>query len=118
MSTGTKPDTKGVAQLNPCWRTTRDCAGWRCSCLPVLVWRTMKYAIDETGSRVRAAAGAPERALCPSCGAWMILRQRQRSERPGDVTYFWRHQDNANLDCAARSSVLNGAGSHGRLPMG
>jgi hypothetical protein len=35
----------------------------------------------------------------------MILRRRQRSSRPGDVTYFWRHQDNTSLDCEARFSV-------------
>jgi hypothetical protein len=37
----------------------------------------------------------------------MTLRRRQRSSRPGDVTYFWRHQDNTNLDCRARYSVTN-----------
>jgi hypothetical protein len=70
----------------------------------------MDVAVDETGSPVRAEAGAPKSALCPKCGGPMILRRRRRSSRPGDVTYFWRHQDNTNLDCRARFSVTDGMG--------
>jgi hypothetical protein len=77
----------------------------------------MDWAVDDTGSPVRATAGAQGRALCPLCGGPMILRRRQRSDRPGDVTYFWRHQDNTNLDCQARSSVTAGTGMNGRLRM-
>ena len=77
----------------------------------------MDYAIGEDGSPIRAKAGAPERALCPECGGPMILRHRQRSSHPGDVTYFWRHQDNTNLHCHARFSVTVGVGPNGRLHM-
>jgi hypothetical protein len=75
----------------------------------------MKVAVDETGLPVRAEAGAPVQALCPLCGGPMILRRRQRSSGPGDVTYFWRHQDNTNLHCHARFSVTVGVGQNGRL---
>ena len=74
----------------------------------------MKVAVDESGSQVRANAAAPARALCPHCGGPVILRTRQRSSRPGDVTYFWRHQDNANLDCPTRPSVASRIGPDGR----
>jgi hypothetical protein len=77
----------------------------------------MKVAVDETGRPVRAEADAPWQALCPRCRGPVILRRRQRSDRPGDVTYFWRHQDNTNLDCQARSSVTIGTGMNGRLRM-
>ena len=41
----------------------------------------MKYAVDNTGSQVRAEAGAPDQAVCPRCGAPVTLRRRQRSNR-------------------------------------
>jgi hypothetical protein len=74
----------------------------------------MEFAVDKSGAPVRAMADAPCRALCPHCGGPMILRHRQRSSRPGDVTYFWRHQDNTNLDCRARFSVTSETGTDGR----
>ena len=74
----------------------------------------MKHAVDECGSQVRAQAGAPERALCPHCGAPVSLRRRQHSSRPSDATYFWRHVDNASLDCPTRPSVASRIGSSGR----
>jgi hypothetical protein len=75
----------------------------------------MERAIDETGSPVRAEAGAPGQALCPHCGGRMILRCRRRSSRPGDVTYFWRHRDNAILDYQAHVPVTNGMGPNAGL---
>jgi hypothetical protein len=71
-------------------------------------------AVDEAGSPVRAEAGAPVQARCPHCGGRLTLRHRQRSSRPGDATYFWRHQDNASLDCPTRPSVASRIGSSGR----
>ena len=62
----------------------------------------MITALDEDGAPVRAGAGAPPGARRPYCGGPMILRHRQRSGRPDDLTYFWRHRDNSNLDCPAR----------------
>jgi hypothetical protein len=67
----------------------------------------MDYAKNEAGQRVKAAAGAPEQALCPHCGALVVLRGRRNGYRPGDLTYFWRHQDNANLNCPAHYSPGN-----------
>jgi hypothetical protein len=77
----------------------------------------MKYAVDAAGSPVRAEASAPLQALCPYCGGPMILRCRRQSSRPGDVTYFWRHKDNINLDCQARFSVTQEVDSNRRLRM-
>ena len=74
----------------------------------------MKYAVDESGSQVRAEAGAPERVMCPHCGAPVALRRRQSGNLTGDVTYFWRHEDNASLDCPTRPSVASRIGSSGR----
>ena len=74
----------------------------------------MKYAVANSGSQVRAEAGAPDQAVCPHCGAPVTLRRRQRSSDPGDATYFWRHQDNASLDCPTRPSVASRIGSVGR----
>jgi len=70
----------------------------------------MESAVNEYGRSVRAAAGAPGQALCPTCGAPVGLRCRRRSARLGDVTYFWRHMDNANLDCPTRLSVASRIG--------
>jgi hypothetical protein len=77
----------------------------------------MRDAVDKSGSPVRAGADAPCEALCPRCGGPMVLRIRRRSSRPGDVTYFWRHKDNINLDCQARFSAAQGGDSNGRLRM-
>jgi hypothetical protein len=77
----------------------------------------MKVAVDDTGSPVRAEAGAPKQALCPQCGGPMILRRRRGGARPGDLTYFWRHQDNTNLACCARFSFDNKVSTNGRRRM-
>ena len=74
----------------------------------------MQYATDKAGSQVRAEAGAPDWAVCPRCGAPVTLRSRRRSNRSGDVTYFWRHEDNASLDCPTRPSVASRIGASGR----
>ena len=62
----------------------------------------MKEALDEGGAWVHANPHAPDQALCPSCGGVVILRQRRRSKQPGDVSYFWRHQDKSHIDCPGR----------------
>ncbi len=61
----------------------------------------MKTALDQTGSLIEAAPGAPEQAICPHCGGVVILRQRSRNHLSGDVSHFWRHRDHDNVDCAA-----------------
>jgi hypothetical protein len=63
----------------------------------------MDYAKNEAGQRVKAEAGAPKQALCPFCGGDVVLRSR-RGYPQHDVTYFWRHRDNASLDCPTRSA--------------
>jgi hypothetical protein len=62
----------------------------------------MKTALDHSGSPIDAAAGQPERAICPRCGGVVVLRQRRRSHPRRGVTYFWRHQDHENAGCPAR----------------
>ena len=64
----------------------------------------MNIALDDTGGAVMAVDGAPALARCPHCGGLVLLRQRRRSQRPDDVTWFWRHRDNANPNCPARFS--------------
>ena len=70
----------------------------------------MQSAVDQTGAPVRAEAGAPAWALCQRCGGAVSLRRRHHSYRPGAVTYFWRHEDNANLDCPTRPSAASRIG--------
>ena len=74
----------------------------------------MEYAKDPAGLQVRAEAGAPGQALCPHCGATVVLRGRRNSYHPGAVTYFWRHRDNASLDCPTRLAGVNRVSLNGR----
>jgi len=74
----------------------------------------MEYAKDLAGLQVRAEAGAPGQALCLHCGATVVLRGRRNSYRPAEVTYFWRHQDNASLDCPSRLAGVNRVSPNGR----
>lgn len=62
----------------------------------------MKLAMNRVGEMIQACPDAPKQALCPRCKGLVTLRMRRRSQRPGDVTYFWRHGDHANLKCPAR----------------
>jgi hypothetical protein len=71
----------------------------------------MECAVDEQNSPVKAAAGAPARAVCPHCGRPVILRQRRQGDRSGSLTYFWRHQDGVSLDCPTRPSVISRVGA-------
>lgn len=51
---------------------------------------------------IQAGENAPKKALCPRCKGTVILRWRRRSNQPGDVTYFWRHENYTNPRCPAR----------------
>jgi len=62
----------------------------------------MKLAMDSSGDMIVAGANAPEKALRPRCKGVVVLRCRRRSSRPGDVTYFWRHENYSNPNCLAR----------------
>ena len=62
----------------------------------------MELATNEYGDVIKADSNAPQRALCPRCKGVVILRSRRRSKRPGDVTYFWRHENHSNPGCPAR----------------
>ncbi len=65
----------------------------------------MKQAVDKSGQVIDASADCAPFACCPHCGASVTLRQR--SDGKGGKTYFWRHQDHANLDCPARFSAYS-----------
>ena len=67
----------------------------------------MQYATDESKALILAEAIAPKKAICPYCKGIVILRVRRRSKKPGDETYFWRHQDHANLKCPARFKLTD-----------
>lgn len=62
----------------------------------------MLIALDHNGCPIEAKADTPAQATCPQCGGVVILRRRQRSYRPGDVVYFWRHRDRDTLGCPLR----------------
>jgi hypothetical protein len=62
----------------------------------------MKYALNESSQMILAELIAPKEAICPYCKGIVILRVRQRSKKPGDATYFWRHKDHNNTHCPAR----------------
>jgi len=62
----------------------------------------MKIATNHSGDKIKACANAPQKALCPYCKGVVILRSRRRSNQPGDVTYFWRHENYTNPNCPAR----------------
>jgi len=70
----------------------------------------MKHALDGSGELMEAREGAASRGRCPYCGAPVILRHRAQAGGKGGVTYFWRHQDHANLECPARFSANSPAG--------
>jgi hypothetical protein len=62
----------------------------------------MNTAINNFGEKIKASADAPGEAICPYCKGTVTLRYRRRSQKPDDVSYFWRHEDHANRDCPAR----------------
>jgi hypothetical protein len=80
----------------------------------------MKTALDQTGSPIEAAPGAPEQAICPHCGGVVNLRQRSSHHLSSNVSFFWRHRDHDNVGCPARFAVTirkaSGAGRMGDSP--
>jgi hypothetical protein len=50
---------------------------------------SMKQAHLPDGTAVTATAVAPDTAVCPHCGADVVLRHRRRMD--GSVVHFWRH---------------------------
>jgi hypothetical protein len=67
----------------------------------------MKIAVDNAGELIQAEANTPLKARCPNCHGVVILRRRRRSRQPGDVTYFWRHENHNNPNCLARYKAFN-----------
>lgn len=61
----------------------------------------MKTAFTAKGQPILASDFAPTKALCPTCGDTVVLRQRKRMNNEG-IAYFWRHLRNRNLGCEAR----------------
>lgn len=62
----------------------------------------MKVAQTEDGEQVEASESAPKKAICLYCGGIVILRGRKIMGQD-DKSYFWRHQDNKNMNCRGRS---------------
>ncbi len=62
----------------------------------------MKVAKTDDGDQVEASESAPKEAICPYCGGIVILRGR-RLMGQDKKSYFWRHQDNKNMNCPGRS---------------
>ena len=60
----------------------------------------MKQAVWN-GKKVDAGPEAPARALCPACGAAVLLRRRKVI---GGEIWYWRHESGANPDCPARNN--------------
>jgi hypothetical protein len=63
----------------------------------------MKHALNNAGQFIEASADSDASGRCPHCGALVILRRRRNGSN--SATYFWRHQDHADLNCPARSSA-------------
>jgi uncharacterized protein with PIN domain len=52
------------------------------------------------GRLVIAEPGAPDRGVCPECGA--EVEKRRRKCMDGSVTYFYRHRRGKGKDCPRR----------------
>ena len=63
----------------------------------------MKRAKLDDGRFVEASPDAPDRAVCPHCGATVLLRRR-KTMLDGE-TWHWRHAKGAPPTCPARSRV-------------
>jgi len=72
----------------------------------------MKTAVNPDGEPLQAGPTAPPHAVCPYCQGSLALRQRQAMD--GQVTYFWRHEDNRRLHCLKRSSPAGQAAARGK----
>jgi hypothetical protein len=62
----------------------------------------MKTAQAQDGHEIIASGEAPKEAICPYCNGVVILRKRTLMNN-GGYAYFWRHRDNKNRNCRARS---------------
>jgi len=62
----------------------------------------MKIAKTNDGEQVEASESAPREAICVFCGGLVILRGRKLMGSDKKA-YFWRHQDNKNMNCRGRS---------------
>ena len=67
----------------------------------------MKIAINQARETITAEANAPGKAICPFCGATVILRTRRQLVQVGGVTYFWRHENHINRRCPARKPSIS-----------
>lgn len=65
----------------------------------------MKQAISSHGQFIVASADAPRQAICPFCNGAVVLRHRSRMNN-GGTSYYWRHLNNRNRSCKARSNLI------------
>ena len=52
------------------------------------------------GKTIEAGAGAPERAMCPHCGAEVLLRRRKNID---GESWYWRQKAGESRGCPGRS---------------
>ena len=62
----------------------------------------MKRAVWK-GMEIEASPDAPERAVCPHCGADVLLRRR-KTMLDGE-TWYWRHAQGAPRACPGRAPM-------------
>ncbi len=52
------------------------------------------------GRLIEAGPDAPKRAVCPHCGAEVLLRRRKKFD---GESWYWRHETGSSLECPGRS---------------
>ena len=61
----------------------------------------MKHA-SLNGKTIEAGPGAPGRAVCPHCGAEVLLRRRKNID---GESWYWRHKAGEGRGCPGRSRL-------------
>jgi len=61
----------------------------------------MKLA-EYNGKEIEAGPEAPKRAVCPHCGAVVLLRRRRNID---GESWYWRHEAGSGLGCRRRARI-------------
>ncbi|KAA3661630.1 MAG: hypothetical protein DWQ04_15890 [Chloroflexi bacterium] len=65
----------------------------------------MKQALSQNGEIINASPEAPKQAICPYCQGAVMLRHRSLMNN-GEPSYYWRHLNNRNRTCKARTNLI------------